>query len=253
MHGAGGDKDTEGGRHEACPVDSACNGPYDRPARDLRGRASATGGRPRKAYAPAAVGRGSPGLGVLAVTTNATGIEFGLLHLIGRDRVGILQEAAEFVVKRGAAIREGIAHTLSTEAVVLLYVMGTPRQLELVEKDAPKLGESLQLLALFTRIRELEPRNLAESLPLTLRVSSPDFDGLLTAMTSFFTRHGLSIVAHHAHKAELPRPAGLVTYRHRFTVMIPHEFNRKNFLAELDQLAEQVNFIRDDISHSDFY
>jgi hypothetical protein len=44
-----------------------------------------------------------------------------------------------------------------------------------------------------------------------------------------------------------------VTYRHRFTVLLPPEFKRKSFLAELDRLADENNFIRDDISHSDFY
>ena len=40
---------------------------------------------------------------------------------------------------------------------------------------------------------------------------------------------------------------------HKFTVLLPPQFNRKNFIAELDELANEVNFMRDDISHSDFY
>ena len=51
----------------------------------------------------------------------------------------------------------------------------------------------------------------------------------------------------------LPFSDGMITYRHRFTVLLSPEFNRKGFLAELDELARVANFIRDDISHSDFY
>ena len=102
-------------------------------------------------------------------------------------------------------------------------------------------------------IKDRDPVRDRETLPLTLRVSSPDFAGLLAAMTRFFAKHGLPISAHHTHKSPLPRSEGLFTYRHRFTVLLPPEFNRKSFLAELDQLETEVNFIRDDISHSDFY
>ncbi len=187
------------------------------------------------------------------MASEPTSSEYGLLHLIGRDRTGILQEASAFVSERGGTIEEGISHTLSTEAVVLLYMSGTPDQLERIELDTPRLGESLKLLALFTRITERDPARHGEALPLTLRVSSPDFVGLLAAMTRFFTKHGLTIIAHHTHKSVLPHSQGLVSYRHRFTVLLPPEFKRKHFLAELDELANTVNFIRDDISHSDFY
>jgi glycine cleavage system regulatory protein len=182
-----------------------------------------------------------------------TGRKYGVLYLIGRDRVGILQQAAAFVSQRGGTIEEGISHTLSTEAVVLLFVSGTPEQLDLIKRDAPRLGDSLQLMALFTRIVDRDPARDRDALPLTLRISSPDFPGLLAAITRFFTKHGLSIIAHHTSKSALPHTEGMFTYRHRFTVLLPPEFNRKSFLAELDQLEAEMNFIRDDISHSDYY
>jgi hypothetical protein len=87
--------------------------------------------------------------------------------------VGILQEAAEFVSQRGGTIEEGISHTLSTEAVVLLFVSGTPEQLDLIKRDAPRLGDSLQLMALFTRIVDRDPARDRDALPLTLRISCP--------------------------------------------------------------------------------
>ncbi|MGB2987166.1 MAG: hypothetical protein WBE26_14950 [Phycisphaerae bacterium] len=179
--------------------------------------------------------------------------QYGVLHLIGRDRVGILQDASAFVSERGGTVEEGVSHTLSTEAVVLLYISGAAEQIDLIEHDTPQLGNSLQLLTLFTRIKGRGPSYDRDALPLTLRVSSPDFAGLLAATTQFFTKHGLSIIAHHTHKTALPRSQGLVTYMHRFTVLLPPEFNRKSFIAELDELAYEANFIRDDISHSDFY
>jgi glycine cleavage system regulatory protein len=178
---------------------------------------------------------------------------YGVLHLIGRDRVGILQTAAAFVAERGGTVEEGISHTLSTEAVVLLYISAARQGLMQIEKDTPHLGESLQLFTLFTRLGHAKANQDEEALPLTLRVSSPDFAGLLAAMTKFFVKHGLSIIAHHTHKAELSRAQGFSTYRHRFTVLLPSEFNRKKFIAELDELSREANFIRDDISHSDFY
>ena len=100
-----------------------------------------------------------------------TARDYGVLYLIGRDRVGILQEASSFVSERGAAIEQGISHTLSTEAVVLLYVSGTAPQLELIRKDAPKLGDALQLLVMFTPIKGTDPNHDHDALPLTLRVS----------------------------------------------------------------------------------
>ena len=187
------------------------------------------------------------------MASNPAGREYGVLHLMGRDRVGILQDASAFVNERGGTIEEGISHTLSTEAIVLLYISGAPGQLDLIARDAPKLGDSLQLLTLLTRIKDRDPAHEREALPLTLRVSSPDFVGVLATMTRFFTRHGLPIIAHHTHKAALPPSLGWVTYRHKFTVLLPPEFNRKNFIAELDELAAEADFIRDDITHSDFY
>ena len=84
-------------------------------------------------------------------------------------------------------------------------------------------------------------------------VAINDFAGLIAALTRFFTRYELPIVAHHTHRSSISRAEGMVTYRHRFTVLLPPNFNRKRFLAELDRLAEEKKFIRDDISHSDFY
>ena len=179
--------------------------------------------------------------------------EYGLLHLIGSDRVGILQEASAFVGRRGGTTEEGISHTLRSEAVVLLVVSGTAEELGVIARDASKLGESMGLLALFSKIKSSEVSDSLDALPLTLRISSPDFAGLLSTMTSFFSRHGLSIIGHHAHRSTLPHSQGLSTYRHKFTVLVPPEFKRKVFLIELDELAQQENFIRDDISHSDYY
>lgn len=182
---------------------------------------------------------------------NKTAKEHGVLHLIGRDRVGILQDASAFVSLRGATIEEGISHTLKTEAIVLLRMTGTPAQMELVQRDTPKLGDNLKLLALFSKISEVN--DTRDALPLTLRVSSPDFAGLLTQITQFFTRHDLPIVEHHTNKSPVPHSQGLITYRHKFTVLLPSEFNRKRFIAELDELSEKAGFMRDDITHSDFY
>lgn len=184
---------------------------------------------------------------------DATGRQFGVLHVVGQDRVGILQAAATFVSQRGGSIEEGISHTLASEAVVLLYVSGTPEQMRLVESDTSHLAEILQLQTIFTVIRDPDLARDRAALPLTLRVTSPDFAGLLEVLTGFFTRHGLSIVAHHTVKSVLPHSQGAVTYRHKFTVLLPSEFNRKRFIAELDELAVTADFIRDDISHSDFY
>ncbi len=182
----------------------------------------------------------------------AYGITYGILHLIGRDRTGILQDASAFVKDRGGTTEEGISHTLRSEAVVLLVISGTAEQIDLIEKDAPKLGESLKMLALFSRVKT--PGDVRrDSLPLTLRMSSPDFAGLLAAMTLFFNRYELPIIAHHTNKSTYPQANAAVNYRHRFTVLLPPKFDRKKFLAELDELAEKNNYIRDDISHSDFY
>lgn len=182
----------------------------------------------------------------------ANGIAYGILHLIGRDRVGILQDAAAFVKERGGTTEEGISHTLRSEAVVLLVISGAAEQIDLIEKETPRLGESLKMLALFSRVRTSGDER-RDSLPLTLRISSPEFAGLLATMTDFFTRYELPIIAHHTNKSRAPQGSFMVTYRHRFTVLLPPRFDRKKFLAELDELTEKNNFIRDDISHSDFY
>jgi glycine cleavage system regulatory protein len=178
---------------------------------------------------------------------------YGLLHLLGSDRIGILQDASAFVTERGGSVEQGISHALGSEAVVLLYVSGEPRQIDMIERDTERFGDTLGLTPLFTRIEDPGVGKLEGALPLTLRVSSPDFAGLMKIMTGLFTKHGLPIVAHHTHKSALPFAEGRFTYRHRFTVLLTPEFNRKVFLAELDDLAQRANFIRDDISHSDFY
>lgn len=179
-------------------------------------------------------------------------LQYGVLHLIGGDRVGILQRAAAFVKDRGGSTEEGISHSLESEAVVLLVLSGPSESLDSIERDTPKLGEALKLLALFSRVTE---RNAVrrEALPLTLRVSSPDFAGLLACLTQFFSSQDLPIVAHHTLKSTYPQASGIVTYRHRFTVLLPPHFDRKKFIAGLDQLAQEHDFIRDDISHSDYY
>jgi len=182
-----------------------------------------------------------------------SGRQYGLLHLIGSDRVGILQDAAAFVSERGGTTEEGISHTLGTEAVVLLYVSGPVEQLSRIEHDTAELGRRLKLLSLFTRIKDHAKAVDRDALPLTLRMSSPDFAGLLATMTTFFTEHGLRIIAHHTYRTPLPYGNRSSTHRHRFTVLLPPEFNRKRFLSELDELAAGKDFIRDEISHSDFY
>ena len=192
-------------------------------------------------------------IGVRLMAPSGGGREHGLLHLIGKDRVGILQEAAAFVQERGGTLEEGISHTLSTEAVALLYISGTSEQMDLVERDSPRLGDALELVALFTRIRKPDLVRNRDALPLTLRVSSSDCVGLLEAMTRFFTRHALPIVAHHTRRAPVSHNQTQRMYMHKFTVLLPPEFKRKAFLAELDTLASELQFIRDDISHSDFY
>ncbi len=179
-------------------------------------------------------------------------IQHGVLHLIGNDRVGILQNAAIFVKDRGGATEEGISHSLGSEAVVLLVISGPAESIERIERDTPKLGESLKLLALFSRVSDRSAVR-RDALPLTLRVSSPDFAGLLSCLTQLFEHHNLPIIAHHTQKSTYTQAQGAVTYRHSFTVLLPPQFERKKFIAELDSLAQKENFLRDDISHSDYY
>ena len=109
------------------------------------------------------------------------GREHGLLHLIGKDRVGILQEAAAFVQERGGILEEGISHTLNTEAVALLYISGTSEQMDLVERDAPRLGDALELVALFTRIRKPDVVRNQDALPLT---GTPPRPARISSMSS---------------------------------------------------------------------
>ncbi len=179
-------------------------------------------------------------------------IQHGVLHLIGTDRIGILQKAAAFVKDRGGATEEGISHSLESEAVVLLVLSGPAETIDAIERDTPKLGEALKLLALFSRVAN-RSADRRDALPMTLRVSSPDFAGLLACLTEFFTNHNLPIVAYHTQKSTYPQINGIVTYRHSFTVLLPPKFDRKRFIAGLDSLAQDNDFIRDDISHSDFY
>ena len=86
----------------------------------------------------------------------SSGAEYGLLHLIGSDRIGILQDASAFVVERGGTVEQGISHALGTEAVVLLYVSGQPLQIERIQRDTARFGETLNLFPLFTRIEDPE-------------------------------------------------------------------------------------------------
>ena len=58
-----------------------------------------------------------------SVSAETNTIERGILHLIGRDQIGILQEASAFITERGGTIEEGISHTLSTEAAFLAFAI----------------------------------------------------------------------------------------------------------------------------------
>lgn len=178
---------------------------------------------------------------------------YGLLHLIGKDRTGILQDASAFVSEHGGRTEEGYAHSFGSEAVVLLYVSGLPNQIAEIEKSASKLGECLKMLALFTSMNDLEEARTGKAIPMTLRVSSPDFAGLVAGMTTFLAERSLPIIDHHTIRTTLPHAVGVRTHRHRFTVLLPPTFDRKVFLNEFDALSHELNFMYDNINLSDFY
>ncbi|MGB0714341.1 MAG: hypothetical protein ACPGXK_00580 [Phycisphaerae bacterium] len=153
----------------------------------------------------------------------------------------------------GGRTEEGYAHSFGSEAVVLLYVSGLPQQISDIEKAVPKLSEQLGMLALFTCMNDLEKVRTGSAIPMTLRVSSPDFAGLVAGMTEFLGQRDLPIIDHHTIRTTLPHASGARTYRHRFTVLLPPTFDRKSFLHEFDALSHELNFMYDNINLSDFY
>ena len=158
---------------------------------------------------------------------------YSVLTAIGADRIGIVEDIADLVARRGGNIAESRMAVLGGEfAAILLVAMAEP-ELAGLERD---LALHLEL----KRTSRPLPRP-AEGRPYRLETVSLDTPGIVQAITSLLKRHRINI--EELETATVPAPwTGAPMFRMHATLILDGTVQLARLKAELAALEGEKDW-----------
>ncbi len=165
---------------------------------------------------------------------------YSVLTAIGADRIGIVEDIADLVARRGGNIAESRMAVLGGEfAAILLVAMAEP-ELAGLEAALAGLERDLALHLELKRTSRPLPRP-AEGRPYRLETVSLDTPGIVQAITSLLKRHRINI--EELETATVPAPwTGAPMFRMHATLILDGTVQLARLKAELAALEGEKDW-----------
>lgn len=165
-----------------------------------------------------------------------------VLHALGPDKVGLLSRLSRAAEVCEVDILESIAHVLGNQAMLFMHLAAPRQQLEdFKERIAEEFGDP----ELECQFREADSPKLGPdwlALPWRIQIIAYDERGVLARIAEFLSQYRLDIVSYHDEPYLPPRSSSQARIL-TFTVFLPRVFDRGEFAAELQVLADRGNFL----------
>jgi glycine cleavage system transcriptional repressor len=162
-----------------------------------------------------------------------------VLTLTGSDRVGIVDAVTEILMKYDGNVETSRMARLGGEFAMLMLVSIDEKQLGNLEQGLSGLRE--EGFQVTTKRTELNiEQKYAGWLPYQIEVHGADHEGIVHKVAHYLTQRGINIES--MDTGIVPAPmSGTLFFSMSAVVVVPPHLPHKDWLADLDEVADQLN------------
>jgi glycine cleavage system transcriptional repressor len=163
-----------------------------------------------------------------------------VLTLTGHDRVGIVKEITNVLVKYGGNVETSRMARLGGEfAMLALVSMKNDNELSTLETELQKLrDEGFQISLLQTETDHTQ--KYAGWLPYTIEVLGADHEGIIHEIAQQLAEQGINIEDMETTTAPAPM-SGTLLFTMQATVLVPHNLAFHTWSDALEELGDKLN------------
>jgi glycine cleavage system transcriptional repressor len=157
---------------------------------------------------------------------------------VGPDRVGLVEQISQFLLKEGCNIEDSKMAVFCGEFTIILLVSGSADGLERVEKSLSNLTSLTGLVCFSKRPAPRPPA--ASALPCRLLASCLDHPGVVHQLSSVLSRLGVNIESLET-KTDESAMSGTPIFGLDARLSVPSQVNLHALRQELDEIGRREN------------
>lgn len=161
-----------------------------------------------------------------------------ILTAIGTDRLGIVDDLSQEILRRSCNIEESRMALLGGEFAVLMLISGSEEMILNLIGDRETMEKNLHL-SIQSR-RTSAPSRQEDALPYTLESTSLDSPGIVHAVSAVLRQFGINISDMETETESAPW-TGAPMFTLRARLFIPRELSIIAFRKELEKLELEYN------------
>ena len=161
-----------------------------------------------------------------------------VITAVGPDRVGLVEQISQFLLKEGCNIEDSKMAVFCGEFTIILLVSGAPKGLERVAHSLNELTSQTGLVFFSKQPAVRTP--VASALPCRLLASCLDHPGVVHQLSSVLSRLGVNIESLET-KTEESAMSGTPIFALDARLSVPAQVNLHALRQELDEIGKREN------------
>lgn len=161
-----------------------------------------------------------------------------VITAVGPDRVGLVEQITQFLLKEGCNIEDSKMAVFCGEFTIILLVSGEAAALDQVAQSLPSLTDQTGLV--FFSKRPVARSPVASALPGRLQASCLDHPGVVHQLSSALSKLGINIEAMETTTQAAPM-SGTPIFQFDARLSVPAEVNLHELRRKLDEIGKQEN------------
>lgn len=162
-----------------------------------------------------------------------------VLTLMGHDRVGIVKEITNILVKHGGNVVNSRMARLGGEFAMLALISLAEKDLAALEADLQKLrGEGFQITLFPTENNYAE--KYAGWLPYQIEVLGADHEGIIYEIAHYLAQQGINFEDVETTTAPAPM-SGTPLFKMQATVLVPPKLPFHKWSDALEEIGDKLN------------
>ncbi len=161
-----------------------------------------------------------------------------VITAVGPDRVGLVEQISQFLLKQGCNIEDSNMAVFCGEFTIILLVTGEPEALERVSESLPELTGQTGL-AFFSKT-PLQRAPVPSALPCRMLASCMDHPGVVHQLSSVLSRMGVNIESLET-KSLAAAMSGTPIFQIDARLSVPAHVNLHNLRRDLDEIGQREN------------
>lgn len=171
--------------------------------------------------------------------------QLAVMSLIAKDRIGLLDDAANLIAEYGISIEESFVRKIGHKAVMYLCLAGSISQVQLLERELDSFKHTLGCDIVIDRTSRIGVEGDSVPKVLTITISAPDRTGLLKDLTRLFVAGNLTILAQRGWVTQARSSKPGLEYRQTVALLLPVGFDRADFLGNLQETVHANGGVHD--------